>query len=212
MFCYKCGHKNPDDAVFCMKCGVKVEPEIQNPAPGQESKTNNKPVFTAILIILGIILIGPLMMFFAFKFPMGIGFIWIIGMLIAGIKIKVKAKFWWVTASVLVFLAFMGTTLDSAGNPVTNYLLKSIYCESEDTLKIERNIYHSGPGETSISYRKYCIKPNGAELKLSGWRNFSVNLIFYFGIALLMFLVNRFICYLKFSRETINLSSEQQLK
>lgn len=37
MFCPKCGHRNPDDAAFCMKCGVAMNPGTGGPAAPVEA-------------------------------------------------------------------------------------------------------------------------------------------------------------------------------
>lgn len=49
MFCRKCGHEIPDDSVFCLKCGAKIEIVEQKAQKDhiEEVKTTKAPVFAA---------------------------------------------------------------------------------------------------------------------------------------------------------------------
>ena len=200
MYCPKCGYKNPDEAVYCMKCGkrIPVSDEALDPAT---VKAKKKSKTKGILFFFAIFLIGPIMILLAFVYPQGIGYVWILGMVFTAVKMQGVGRNWWAPAAVLIFLAFMGTVTDMHGNPGNNYLVKYIHCEENDELVIEKHVSHPQPGETNISYYKYCKKPNGGELKLTGWRNLTTNLIYYFGIAFILFMFNQVFQYWMSSRK-----------
>jgi membrane protein YdbS with pleckstrin-like domain len=40
MYCPKCGKENPDDAVFCQKCGTLIEPEEETRVAGRGNQTD----------------------------------------------------------------------------------------------------------------------------------------------------------------------------
>ena len=62
MFCKKCGHQNPDDAKFCMSCGMamaivqEIKTPIQKVEIKEQSLVNNKPnAFQKILLLISLV-------------------------------------------------------------------------------------------------------------------------------------------------------------
>ena len=78
MYCIKCGKENPDDAVYCQKCGNLVESEEETRVARRETATapaGETPIFSirptllfvkvgyALAVIAAIVLAGLLSMF-----------------------------------------------------------------------------------------------------------------------------------------------------
>ncbi len=208
MYCIKCGTKNPDDAVFCMKCGDKITAELsqteklQQRSDEAQADQTVKRKKTGGILILGFFLFVPLLILLAFFYPVGIGYLWVAVMLFLGLRLKTKKpRAWKVVLILLLFFGLMAASTDIHGNFVTHYVLKKLYFEPYEELLIEKNVYHNQPGSTSVTYRKYRVKQDGSKEQISGLKVLAASAITYFSLSILLLLLNIILNYFRRRRQ-----------
>ena len=66
MNCLKCGSPNPEDAVFCNKCGSKIEP-YRTSFRGQEKGEQGNKKILILSAVIAMIVLGAAMYFLLMK-------------------------------------------------------------------------------------------------------------------------------------------------
>ncbi|MCK4666066.1 zinc-ribbon domain-containing protein [Candidatus Dependentiae bacterium] len=208
MYCIKCGTKNPNDAVFCMKCGKRITGELsqteklqQRSDEAQADKTIRRKKAGGILIF-GFLLFVPLILLLAFFYPVGIGYLWVAIMLFVALRFKLKKTGdWKIVLIILLFFGLMATSTDLHGNFATHFVLKKLYFEPYEELLIEKNVYHSKPGSTSVTYRKYRIKQDGSKEQIGSLKVLFASAITYFSLSILLLLLNIILSFFRRRRQ-----------
>ncbi len=196
MYCIKCGTKNQNDAVFCMKCGERLAggasqtEKLQQRSDEAQADQTVKRKKAGGILILGFFLFVPLIILLAFFYPIGIGYLWVAIMLFLSLRFKLKKPgAWKIVLVILLFLGLMATSTDLHGNFATHYVLKKLYFEPYEELLIEKNVSHNQPGSTSVTYRKYRIKQDGSKEQVNASKVLAASALTYFSLSILLLLL-----------------------